>query len=80
WFESAIAGRGRGDRRGLGGVYLLAPEHIAWQLDRSLELLGVATLDAFLVDQPEVHFPAIGKAELNRKLERAFVALERAVA
>ncbi len=78
WFESAIAGRGLGDRRDLCGVHLLAPEHLAWQLDRSLELLGVATLDAFLVDQPEVHLPAIGKAELNRKLERAFVALERA--
>jgi aryl-alcohol dehydrogenase-like predicted oxidoreductase len=80
WFESAIVGRGLGERRDLQGVHLLTPEHLAWQLDRSRERLGVATLDAFLVDQPEVHLAAIDKAELNRKLERAFVTLERAVA
>lgn len=80
WFEAQIVNRGLGERRDLCGVHLISPEHIAWQLDRSLEAMGVETLDAFLVDQPEVHIPVIGKAELNRKLERVFVALERAVA
>lgn len=80
WFDSTIMGRGLGDRRDLCGVHLLSPKYLAWQLERSLELLGLATLDAFLVDQPEVHLPAIGKAELNHKLERLFVVLEQAVA
>ncbi|MEJ2060311.1 MAG: aldo/keto reductase, partial [Gammaproteobacteria bacterium] len=37
------------------------------------------TLDAFLVDQPEVHIPVIGKEQLNRKLGKVFEVLERAV-
>ena len=41
--------------------------------------MGVETLDAFLVDQPEVHIPLIGKDRLNQKLERVFTVLERAV-
>jgi hypothetical protein len=32
--------------------------------------MGVETLDAFLVDQPEVHIPVIGKEATNRKLAR----------
>ena len=42
--------------------------------------LGLGRLDAFLVDQPEVHVRAIGKERLNRKLARAFAVLEHAVA
>lgn len=79
WFEQNIEAKGRGRREDLTGVHCISPEHIAWQLERSRELLGVETLDAFLVDQPEVHIPAIGKAALNRKLERVFVVLERAL-
>ncbi len=80
WFDSAIVERGLGERQDLTGMHLLTPEYLAWQLDRCLEAMGVQTLDAFLVDQPEVHLAAIGKEQLNRKLERAFGALERAVA
>jgi aryl-alcohol dehydrogenase-like predicted oxidoreductase len=79
WFEREIAGRGLGRREDLTGVHLLSPEYLDWQIDRSREALGVETLDAFLVDQPEVHMPVIGKAATNEKLERCFVALERAV-
>lgn len=79
WFEQNIEGQGRGRREDLTGAHCISPEHIAWQLERSRELLGVATLDAFLVDQPEVHIPAIGKAALNQKLQRVFVVLEQAL-
>lgn len=79
WFQREITDRGLGRREDLTGVHLLSPEYLDWQIDRSREALGVATLDAFLVDQPEVHIPVIGKAAVNQKLERCFVALERAV-
>ncbi|MFZ5556018.1 MAG: aldo/keto reductase [Pseudomonadota bacterium] len=79
WFEREVAARGLGRRDDLTGVHLLSPEHLDWQIERSREALGVETLDAFLVDQPEVHIPVMGKAAVNQKLERCFVALERAV-
>ncbi len=79
WFEREVAARGLARREDLTGVHLLSPEYLSWQIDRSRAALGVETLDAFLVDQPEVHIPVIGKAAVNQKLERCFVALERAV-
>jgi aryl-alcohol dehydrogenase-like predicted oxidoreductase len=41
--------------------------------------MGVETLDTFLIDQPEVHIPVIGKAALNNKLQAVFTVLEEAV-
>ncbi len=60
-------------------MHLLNPEYIDHQIDFSRERMGVEALDAFLIDQPEVHIPVIGKEQLNRKLGRVFVRLERAV-
>lgn len=80
WFETHIERRGFGRREDLArDVHLLSPEYIDHQIEFSRDRLGVETLDAFLIDQPEVHIPLIGKERLNRKLERVFVALERAV-
>ncbi len=80
WFEREIAGRGLGTRAELAaGVHLLSPAYIKYQLDLSREWLGVRTLDAFLVDQPEVHIRQVGKPELLRRLEAVFAALEEAV-
>lgn len=80
WFEQHIVAAGLGSREDLAqGAHLLSPAYIDHQIERSREGMGVETLDAFLVDQPEVHIPAIGKERLNRKLEAVFVQLERAV-
>lgn len=80
WFDAEIVARGLGSRADLAkGVHLLTPAYIDHQLELSRALMGVATLDAFLVDQPEVHIPEIGKEQLNRKLLPVFVQLERAV-
>jgi aryl-alcohol dehydrogenase-like predicted oxidoreductase len=80
WFDTRIAANGLGRREDLAGMHLVSPEYIAWQIERSRDLLGIETLDAYLVDQPEVHIPVIGKERLNRKLLVVFEALERAVA
>ncbi|MFZ5510093.1 MAG: aldo/keto reductase [Pseudomonadota bacterium] len=79
WFEREIAYKGLGTRADLSGVHLLSPQHIALQVDACRAALGLQTLDAFLVDQPEVHIPVIGKEQLNRKLQKAFAVLEQAV-
>lgn len=81
WFEAEIVAKGLGGYEDLAkGAHLLSPAYIDYQINLSRTLMGVETLDAFLIDQPEVHIPEIGKEGLNRKLERVFVQLERAVA
>lgn len=76
WFEREVVARGLGSRDDLAGIHLLTPQHIAAQFEQQCEALGVAALDAFLVDQPEVHIAAIGKERLNRKLLPVFEWLE----
>lgn len=80
WFETEIVAKKLGTRADLTKAHLLSPQHIQFQLEFSRHAVGVETLDAFLIDQPEVHIPAIGKQELNKKLEKAFIVLEQAVA
>ena len=80
WFDKEIVAQGYGSMEDLAkGAHLLTPEYINYQIELSRNLMGVETLDAFLVDQPEVHIPEIGKEALNRKLLPVFEVLERAV-
>ena len=79
WFEATIARKGLGTGDDLTGVDCLAPGYIAAQIDEMREALGLATLDAFLIDQPEVHIARLGKEELNRRLQTVFAVLEQAV-
>lgn len=79
WFEARIARKGLGTRDDLTGVHCLAPGYIAAQIDEVREALGLETLDAFLIDQPELHIPRLGKEELNRRLQTAFAVCEQAV-
>lgn len=80
WFEREIVDRGLGRRQDLAAtVHLLTPEYLRYQIDCSRTAMGVETLDAFLIDQPEVQTASIGKQDLIRRLDRAFVAMEQAV-
>lgn len=80
WFEREIVDRGLGRREDLAAtVHLLTPEYLRHQIDYSRAAMGVETIDAFLIDQPEVQTASIGKQDLIRRLDRAFVAMEQAV-
>lgn len=79
WFEREIVLTGLGRKDDLVQGHCISPEYIGFQLELSRRLMGVETLDAFLIDQPEVHIPVIGKEMLNRKLEAVFRVLEQAV-
>ena len=79
WFEANVARKGLGTANDLTQAHLLAPAYIGWQLDECRRALGVETLDAFLVDQPEVHIPRLGKEQVNRRLQAVFTVLEQAV-
>lgn len=78
WFGREILGRGLGTREELAGLHLMTPAYLRHQIEVSRQALGVATIDAFLVDQPEVQIPVAGKQQLIRRLDKAFVALEEA--
>lgn len=79
WFEANIARKGLGKRDELTDLHLLSPGYIARQIEDTRRAVGVEMLDAFLIDQPEVHIPRVGKAELNRRLQRAFAVCEQAL-
>lgn len=79
WFKTEVVDKGLGRVEDLTQAHCISPEYIGFQLELSRQLMGVETLDAFLIDQPEVHIPAIGKDQLNRKLEKVFMVLEQAV-
>lgn len=79
WYEAEVARKGLGTSDDLTGVHCLAPGYIGQQIDDVRAATGLATLDAFLIDQPEVQIPRLGKPELNRRLQTAFAVLEQAV-
>ena len=80
WFKNHILRKGLGDPGDLAaGCHLLSPAYIAAQLEQCRRDLGVETLDCFIVDQPEVHIPEIGKEATNTKLQQVYRVLEMAV-
>jgi len=79
WFDAEIIKPGLGTKEDLTKAHLISPQYIGFQLELSRQMMGVETLDAFLIDQPEIHIPIIGKNNLNQKLEKVFVVLEQAV-
>ncbi len=81
FFAQEVEAKGRGKKEDLAhGIHCLSPEYLLWQLDELRAQTGLATLDAFLVDQPEVQIPLIGKEQVYSKLIDVFAALEGAVA
>jgi aryl-alcohol dehydrogenase-like predicted oxidoreductase len=79
WFDANIAARGLGVRGDLTGHHLISPAYLAGQIDAARVALGLETIDAFLLDQPEVHIPALGKERTNRKIAAVFEVFEEAV-
>jgi len=79
WFDADIVARGLGTRGDLVGRHLMSPAYLEAQIDAARIGLGLGTIDAFLLDQPEVHIPAIGKELANRKIAAVFEVFEAAV-
>jgi len=80
WFKREIEHRDLGNRAEAADcAHLLSPAYINYQIELSRRLMGVDTLDAFLVDQPEVHIPRLRKEAMNRLLQQVFEVLEHAV-
>jgi len=59
--------------------HVLTPRFLLDQIERSRRNLGLATLDYYLIQEPEIHLRALGVDGFRRALVRAFEALESAV-
>ncbi|WP_335999887.1 aldo/keto reductase [Halorientalis halophila] len=69
------------DREDLAmGQHCIAPDYLDDQLDRSLENLGVETIDCYYVHNPETQLEVRSREAVYDQLEAAFVRLEERAA
>jgi aryl-alcohol dehydrogenase-like predicted oxidoreductase len=61
------------------GSHCMTPRYLEHQIHRSLENLGIETLDIFYIHNPETQLADIDRDEFIRRLRAAFEYLERAV-
>ncbi len=59
--------------------HCLTPRFLRDQIGRSRRNLGLSTLDAYLIQEPEVHLRALGPSAFRRALTEAFAMLEESV-
>ena len=62
------------------GSHSVAPRYLEDQLNRSLENLGVDTIDIFYLHDPETQLEEVEPEEFTKRLRAAFVFLDSAVA
>jgi aryl-alcohol dehydrogenase-like predicted oxidoreductase len=63
-----------------GGSHCMTPAYLDDQLLRSLENLGLKTIDIYYVHNPESQLETVGREEFDSRMRAAFEFLERAVA
>ena len=61
-----------------GGSHCMTPDYLEDQLARSLENLGLETIDAYYIHNPESQLESVSRDEFDRRLRAAFEFLERA--
>jgi aryl-alcohol dehydrogenase-like predicted oxidoreductase len=64
----------------VAGSHCMTAGYLENQLSRSLENLGLDTIDIYYIHNPETQLGAVTRQEFNRRLRAAFEFLERAVA
>lgn len=60
----------------VGGVHSIAPDFIEDQLGRSLENLGLETVDVFYLHNPETQLRFVNRSEFERRVAAAFERCE----
>ncbi|HEY3135575.1 MAG TPA: aldo/keto reductase [Blastocatellia bacterium] len=61
-----------------GGSHCMTPAYLEDQLSRSLQNLGLETIDIYYIHNPETQLEAVSRDEFNKRLRAAFEFLERA--
>jgi len=64
----------------VGGAHCMTPRYLRNQIDRSRANLGLATLDVYLIHNPETQLSEVKRDEFMTRIRAAFAALEEAVA
>jgi aryl-alcohol dehydrogenase-like predicted oxidoreductase len=64
----------------VGGMHCMTPRYLEHQLGRSLENLGLETVDLYYVHNPEGQLPEVGRPSFRLRIREAFRALEGAAA
>jgi aryl-alcohol dehydrogenase-like predicted oxidoreductase len=59
------------------GAHAIAPGFLEWSLDRSLDRLGLGSVDCYYVHNPETQLAARSREAVYDQLEAAFELLER---
>ncbi|WP_435075759.1 aldo/keto reductase [Halorubrum sp. HHNYT27] len=59
------------------GAHAIAPAYLEWSLDRSLDRLGLDTVDCFYIHNPETQLATRSHEAVYDQLAAAFEALER---
>ncbi|ELZ61553.1 MULTISPECIES: aldo/keto reductase [Halorubrum] len=59
------------------GAHAVTPEFLEWSLDRSLDRLGLESVDCYYVHNPETQLAARSREEVYDLLEAGFETLER---
>jgi aryl-alcohol dehydrogenase-like predicted oxidoreductase len=62
----------------VGGSHSMSPSYLENQLNRSLENLGLDSIDIYYIHNPETQLGAVSRDEFDRRLRAAFEFLERA--
>jgi aryl-alcohol dehydrogenase-like predicted oxidoreductase len=63
----------------VGGGHCMAPGYLADQVARSRANLGLETIDVYYLHNPEQQVPTVGREVFQRRVVRAFEALESRV-
>lgn len=63
----------------VGGVHCISPVYLAYQLQRSLDNMGVESVDIFYLHNPEEQQTHLSRDEFYRRLRTAFEFLEKSV-
>lgn len=61
----------------VGGTHCISPVYLAWQLQRSLDNMGIGTVDIFYLHNPEEQQTHLSRDEFYRRLRTAFEFLEK---
>jgi len=59
------------------GAHAIDPDYLEWSLDRSLDRLGLGSVDCYYVHNPETQLATRSRAAVYDRLEAAFELLER---
>jgi len=79
WITENVIDRGLATTREIaGGSHCMTPAYLEDQLGRSLDNLGLETIDIYYVHNPETQLGVVDTAEFMTRLRRAFEFLEQA--